>query len=89
MGYIELYKIYCWKQFGGSIMKNTEKKSNMVAYEFYSKDGSEIDSLIGILPERRRDKKRVTEKSIMKWGMLAAGINVDPNSIWYVKVNLS
>jgi len=60
----------------------------MVAYVFYFRDGCEEDSLIGVLPERREDKRRVTPKSIMRWGRLAAGSNVNPNSIYYVRLNL-
>ncbi len=60
----------------------------MVVYEFYFKDGRKGDSLIGILPERRKDKKRVNRKSIMKWGKLAATSNVDPKSIYYVQIDL-
>ena len=60
----------------------------MVIYKFYFNDGREEDSLIGILPERRKSRRRVTRKSIMKWGKLAAGGNVDPNSIYYVKLDL-
>jgi len=71
-----------------SIKKNPERRLNMVAYVFYFNDGCEEDSLIGILPERRENKRRVTRKSIMRWGKLAAGSNVDPNSIYYVKLNL-
>ena len=56
--------------------------------EFYFNDGREEDSLIGILPERRKSRRRVTRKSIMKWGKLAAGGNVDPSSIYYVKLDL-
>ncbi len=39
----------------------------MVAYEFYFDEGREEDTLIGILPERRKDSKRATRKSIMNW----------------------
>ena len=60
----------------------------MVLYEFYIKDGSNEPELVGVLPERRKNKKRVTRKSIMKWGKIAAGSNVDPNTIYYVKLNV-
>lgn len=63
-------------------------RSNMVAYEFYLKGGSEEDNLIGILPERRKDRKRVNRRSIMKWGKLAAGNYADPKGVYYVRVNL-
>jgi hypothetical protein len=71
-----------------SMKKNPERRLNMLAYEFYFNDGGEEASLIGILPERRRNKRRVTRKSIMRWGQLAAGSYVDPNSIYYIQVEL-
>lgn len=67
---------------------NPESRRNMVSYAFYFDGGDKEDNLIGILPERRRDKKRVTPKSIMRWGKLAAGTDADPNSIYYIKMNL-
>jgi len=60
----------------------------MLAYEFYSNDGYDEASLIGILPERRKNKRRVTRRSILKWGRLAAGSYTDPNRIYYIKVNV-
>jgi hypothetical protein len=42
----------------------------MVAYEFYLNDSEGNRSLIGILPERRKDPKRITQKSILKWGSM-------------------
>jgi len=60
----------------------------MLAYEFYSTDGYDEASLVGILPERRKNRRRVTRRSIMKWGKLAAGSYMDPNSIYYIKVKV-
>jgi hypothetical protein len=74
-----------WGEHGVN-KKNPERKLNMLAYEFYSIDGCDDVSLIGILPERRKHRRRVTRKSIMKWGKLAAGSYTDPNSIYYIKV---
>jgi hypothetical protein len=69
--------------------ENPERRLHMIRYAFYlNDDGREEASLIGILPERREDGRRVTRKSIMKWGKLAAGRYVDPNSIYYVQVEL-
>lgn len=42
----------------------------MVAYEFYLNDSEGNKSLIGILPERRKDPKRITQKSISRWGRM-------------------
>ncbi len=58
----------------------------MVAYEFYLDDHCEEPSLIAILPERRKNRRRITRHSIMKWGQLAAGSHVDPKKIYYIQV---
>ena len=58
----------------------------MLAYEFYLNDGCEEPNLIGILPERRNNRRRVTRNSIMKWGKLVAGSNVEPNSIYFIQI---
>jgi hypothetical protein len=42
----------------------------MVAYAFYVNHSEENKSLIGILPERRKDPKRITQKSILRWGRM-------------------
>jgi hypothetical protein len=42
----------------------------MVAYEFYLNDSEGNKSLIGILPERRKDPNRITQKSILRWGRM-------------------
>ena len=42
----------------------------MVAYEFYLNDSEGNKSLIGILPERRKEPKRITQKSILRWGRM-------------------
>jgi hypothetical protein len=63
----------------------------MLVYQFYLNDGGEEEeeaSLIGILPERRKNKSRVTRESIMKWGELVAGSYIDPNSIYYIPLEL-
>jgi hypothetical protein len=45
----------------------------MVTYEVYSYDQMKGYELIGILPERRRDPKRITEESVLKWGRMLLG----------------
>ena len=60
----------------------------MVTYEFYLKDGIEEPDLIGILPERRKDRRRITRGSIMRWGQLVAGSYVDPNSLYFIQLDL-
>ena len=45
----------------------------MEAYEFYWRDEKGKEHFIGILPERRKDPKRITNKSIINWGRKIAG----------------
>jgi hypothetical protein len=61
----------------------------MIAYEFYIR-GEEKEHLIGILPERRKDKERITEESILNWGRLLLG-NDDKDkssSLYFVRVDI-
>jgi hypothetical protein len=60
----------------------------MVAYEFYLRNEEEEDHLIGILPERRKDPKRITPDSIMNWGRMILGENVDLSNLSYVLVTI-
>jgi hypothetical protein len=41
----------------------------IVAYEFYFLDPARGYEFLGILPERRKDPKRINSDSIRKWGM--------------------
>ena len=55
----------------------------MVAYELYFYDKIRGYELIGILPERRKDPKRITEESVLKWGrMVLGGTAGDKNIIF-------
>ena len=45
----------------------------MVAYELYLYDKRKGDQLIGILPERRKDPRRITRESVLKWGRMILG----------------
>jgi hypothetical protein len=62
----------------------------MVAYEFYWRDSQGEDYLIGILPERRKDTKRITKKSIMNWGRKIVDNKRGPNleSLYFIQVKV-
>jgi len=60
----------------------------MVAYEFYRRNEIKGNELVGILPERRKDPKRITEESIRNWGKMILGEYVDENDIFFVKVTI-
>lgn len=60
----------------------------MIAYEFYWRNGIKGNELIGILPERRKDPKRISQESVMNWGKIILGEFVDENEIFFIKVNI-
>jgi hypothetical protein len=60
----------------------------MIAYEFYCRDKSKGNQLIGILPERRKDPGRINHLSIMNWGSIVFGGSIDVEKIFYVPVIL-
>jgi hypothetical protein len=60
----------------------------MVAYEFYWRDPIKGFKLIGILPERRMDPKRITHKSVMNWGRKIIGENTDFYNIFFYQVTI-
>ncbi len=60
----------------------------MVFYHFFIRNGYDEPSLVGILPERRKNPLRITRQSIMKWGQLAAGSYVDPATLYFIRVEI-
>ncbi len=60
----------------------------MVAYELYVYDKLKGYELIGILPERRRDPKRITKESVLKWGRMVLGDDADKNSIIFKQITM-
>ncbi len=59
----------------------------MIAYEFYSRDADGVH-LVGILPERRKDPRRITRESIMKWGREIAGPFTDLSTLLFIEINI-
>jgi hypothetical protein len=49
----------------------------MVAYEIYLSNKMGRDELLGILPERRKIRKRITRKSVLRWGKMLLPNNCD------------
>ena len=58
----------------------------MVAYEFYWRDETELVHFIGILPERRKKTERITQESILNWGMKVIGDSSGVDSVYFVQV---
>ncbi len=60
----------------------------MMAYELYTFDKINGYEFIGVLPERRKNPKRMTEDSVMSWGRMLLGDNANNKSIYFKKVTL-
>jgi signal transduction histidine kinase len=63
-------------------------EENMVAYEFYWRDESEKEHVIGILRERRKNPERISDESIINWGRKILGTNGDTKNIYFIKVDV-
>jgi hypothetical protein len=64
----------------------------MVSYEFYWRDEIGEIHLIGILPERRKDRNRITDESVMNWVKKVIGNNNNNNNelnkIFFTQVDI-
>jgi len=61
----------------------------MVAYEFYWRDETGEAHLVGILPERRKDPKRITEESILNWVKKIIGEGIKVHDIFFSRVTMN
>ena len=61
----------------------------MVAYEFYYRDFVKGCELLGILPERRKDPRRITDASVMNWGKMLFANNESKKLIFCKKVTIT
>jgi hypothetical protein len=60
----------------------------MVAYELYLYDEIKGYELIGILPERRKDPKRITKESVLKWGRMLLSDRGDDKNIFFKQIKI-
>ena len=60
----------------------------MIAYEFYSVDKRGEPRFFAILPERRKNPGRITEKSVRKWGRMLLGDNRNSQIMYFVQVKV-
>jgi hypothetical protein len=61
----------------------------MIAYEFYWLDTKGEYQIIGVLPERRKKSKRITQKSVMSWAEIFFGENLSAKDIFFIQVTLN
>jgi hypothetical protein len=66
----------------------TRGNIHMVAYELFSYDEKNGYNFIGILPERRRNSKRITKESVLNWGRMILGSNADGKKIFFKSVTI-
>jgi hypothetical protein len=60
----------------------------MIAYEFYQRDKVGEPHLLGILPERRKNRKRISGESVVNWVIKIVGNNGNFKNIYFVKVDV-
>lgn len=60
----------------------------LIAYEFYIKGENNSSHLIGILPERRKDERRITYESVMNWGKMCLGEETGSKNFYCVRVEI-
>jgi hypothetical protein len=58
----------------------------MVSYELYCRDPIKGYQLIGVLPERRRNPKRITKESVINWVEDYFGKNLNMNDMFFIQV---
>ena len=61
----------------------------MMGYELYWRDPIKGYQLIGILPERRKNPKRITKESVLNWGKKYFGSNLTLNDMFFVEVEIN
>jgi hypothetical protein len=58
----------------------------MFAYELYTFNQKKGYEFIGVLPERRRNPTRITKDSVMNWGRMLLGDNMDSKNMFFKQV---
>jgi hypothetical protein len=93
LGFRELYEIVKGLEYSRNYTKplfgtQDAYKENMLAYELYLYDEIRGYNLIGILPERRKDPKRITKESVIKWGRMLLGDSTNDENIFFKHVKI-
>jgi hypothetical protein len=60
----------------------------MVVYELYARDKEGNEHFIGTLPEKRRDRKRITNESLINFSRTVLGdeADIDLESIRFIQM---
>jgi len=60
----------------------------MLGYQFYCLDDNGKDHLIALLPERRSNPERITDRSIINWAREVIGNGCYGRRFHFVRVNM-
>jgi len=60
----------------------------MLVYELYTFHKTKGYELIGVLPERRKNPTRITNDSVINWGKMLLGEDVDGKNIFFKPVRI-
>jgi hypothetical protein len=66
-------------------LEGVDGRGIMIAYEFYCLDPIKGYELVGILPERRKNPKRIPEESILSMGKKLLGDHMNVNHILFIR----
>ncbi len=58
----------------------------MLVYELYTFHKKKGYELIGVLPERRKNRTRITKESVIRWGRMLLGDDLDSQDIFFKPV---
>ncbi len=58
----------------------------MLVYELYIFNKKKGYELIGVLPERRKNRTRITKESVIRWGRMLLGDDLDSKDIFFKPV---
>ena len=61
----------------------------MVGYRVYLFDKTKGYELIAVLPERRKNEKRMTEESVINWGRTLLGDGLKGKDILFERVTIN
>ena len=60
----------------------------MLVYELYTFNKTKGYELIGVLPEKRKNRTRITKESVTRWGRMLLGDDVDSKKIFFKPVRI-
>jgi len=68
--------------------QSQQEAHSMTAYEFYWEDQEGREHFLGILPERRKNRERITEESVRNWGRMVIGDWATSNNFYFIQVEV-